>query len=210
MFEVTGRMLSAGADGMSERPCEAPPPLGSRVLRRLVNWRLTPACGTRRYNTKPSGPAAQRPSGPAAQRPSGPAAQRPSGPAAQRPSGPAAQRPSGPAAQRPSGPAAQRPSGPAAQRPSGPAAQRPSGPAAQRHDVRPAPGRGAHARLPSTSVGSPRRPDARTGRARARRFARPPSRPGAAGRRRSRCSRPRPPRRRTTVRSGTLTVWHGK
>ena len=86
-----------------------------------------------------------------------PAAQRPSGPAAQRPSGPAAQRPSGPAAQRPSGPAAQRPSGPAAQRPSGPAAQRPSGPAA----------RVASRTSPLPRLGSPR-PDAYTGRARAR------------------------------------------
>ena len=111
---------------------------------------------------RPSGPAAQRPSGPAAQRPSGPAAQRPSGPAAQRPSGPAAQRPSGPAAQRPSGPAAQRPSGPAAQRPSGPAAQRPSGMTCAR--------RLAGARKPAspTPSASPRKPDARSGRSRAR------------------------------------------
>ncbi len=159
MLRLSGIATAAGADRGSAMAVEASSPPGTGPFARLARSHLTSAPASAPYN-------AQRPSGPAAQRPSGPAAQRPSGPAAQRPSGPAAQRPSGPAAQRPSGPAAQRPSGPAAQRPSGPAAQRPSGMTCARRQA------GARKPAPPTSASSPRTPDARTGRARARRFAR--------------------------------------
>ena len=84
------------------------------------------------------------------------------------PGGPAARRPGGPAARRPGGPAARRPGGPAARRPGGPAARRPGGPAAMKCARHPA---GARKPAPSTSAGSPGRPDVRTGRARAPRLA---------------------------------------
>ena len=56
MFEVSGRMASAGADGVSSPGPEAPPPCGSVAPARLVNQRLTPAIGTRVCDAKLSGP----------------------------------------------------------------------------------------------------------------------------------------------------------
>ena len=103
-----------------------------------------PASGAYTYN----GQAAKRPSGQAAKRPSGQAAKRPSGQAAKRPSGQAAKRPSGQAAKRPSGMTC-------ARRLAG--ARNPASPTSAEH-------------VPISSRGAPRRPDARIGRARARRL----------------------------------------
>ena len=149
MLQVSGRTASAVADGISGMIVEALPPPGSGVLSRLLNRRLTSAANPRVYNKRPAA-SGQRPAA---------SGQRPAA-SGQRPAA-SGQRPAA-SGQRPAA-SGQRPAA-SGQRPAA-SGQRPAA-SGQRHDVRPA---GARTPASPTSAGS-QRPDARTGRGRARRF----------------------------------------